>query len=122
MRFPGADVEKTQGPIGGDPREAFESELKAIKARCDPPMETGQCGNARAMCDEEIVAELFKYHAPNDFTIPKYAAINQAAKNFAEIVLANCPRGKDRSNAIELIRLARMTANAAVSLNGLSLY
>lgn len=73
------------------------------------------------MSDEEIVAELFKYHAPNEATIPKHAAINQAAKNFAEVVLANCPRGSDRSGAINCIRTARMVANAAIALNGLSL-
>jgi len=69
-----------------------------------------------------MVAEFFKYHAPNDVTIPKYAAINQAAKNFAEVVLANCPSGSDRVAAINAIRAARMTANAAIALNGLSLY
>jgi hypothetical protein len=73
------------------------------------------------MNDSEIVAEFFKYHAPNETTVPKYAAINQAAKNFAEVILANCPRGADRSAAIRLIRDARMTANASVALNGLSL-
>lgn len=76
----------------------------------------------RAMSDEEVVAELFKYHSPNERTIPKYAAINQAAKNFAEVVLANCPRGGDRSAAINSIRVARMIANAAIALNGLTLY
>ncbi len=81
--------------------------------------ECGQIG--RAMSQEEIVAEFFKYHPPNELTIPKYAAINQAAKNFAEVVLANCPRGADRSAAIRLIRDARMTANAAIALDGLSL-
>lgn len=79
-----------------------------------------QCG--RALSDEEILAELFRYHAPNSETVPKYQAINQAAKNFAEVVLQNCPRGADRSAAIRLIRDARMTANAAISLNGLSLF
>ena len=76
----------------------------------------------RPMSSEEIVAEFFKYHAPNETTIPKYAAINQAAKNFAEVVLANCPRGADMAAAIRLIRDARMTANASIALNGLSLY
>jgi hypothetical protein len=46
----------------------------------------------------------------------------QAAKNFAEVILANCPSGADRSDAIRKIREARMTANAAIALNGLSLY
>jgi len=39
------------------------------------------------MSDEAILAELFRYHAPNEITVPKYAAVNQAAKNFAEVVL-----------------------------------
>ena len=73
------------------------------------------------MSSEEILAELFKYHAPNEVTIPKYAAINQAAKNFAEVILQNCPPSADRSDAIRKIREARMTANAAIALNGLSL-
>jgi hypothetical protein len=73
------------------------------------------------MSDSEILAELFRYHAPNPETLPKYSAINQAAKNFAEVVLQNCPRSADRSAAIRLIRDARMTANASVALNGLNL-
>lgn len=73
------------------------------------------------MSDAEILAALFSYHPPTSETLPKYAAINQAAKNFAEVVLQNCPRCSDRSTVIELIRTARMTANAAVALGGLSL-
>jgi hypothetical protein len=73
------------------------------------------------MIDSEILAELFRYHPPTPETLPKFAAINQAAKNFAEIVLQTCPYGADRSAAIRLIRDARMTANAAVALNGLSI-
>lgn len=83
--------------------------------------ENAGCDPRPLMTEAQILAELFKYHAPNDSTLPKYAAINQAAKNFAEIVLQNCPSSADRSAAIRLIRDARMTANAAVALNGLSL-
>jgi hypothetical protein len=77
--------------------------------------------SAPRMPDSEILAELFKYHPPTPETLPKFAAINQAAKNFAEIILQNCPPSADRSAAIRSIRDARMTANAAVALNGLSL-
>jgi hypothetical protein len=73
------------------------------------------------MTEAQILAELFRYHTPTPETLPKFAAINQAAKNFAEIVLQNCPSSADRSATIRLIREARMTANAAVALNGLSL-
>jgi hypothetical protein len=118
IMFRDADVEKTQAPIDERVRRIMNAE------RVDAQIWTGMQGGAANAClsDEQIVAELFKYHAPNELTIPRYAAINQAGKNFAEVILANCPRGKDRTAAIELIRLARMTANAAVSLNGLSLY
>lgn len=109
--FETADVEKTQAPI--DERLMRELGIARRQAGCEARLPMNQ---------EEIVAEFFKYHAPNENTIPKYAAINQAAKNFAEVVLANCPHGADRSAAIPLIRDARMTANAAIALNGLSLY
>jgi hypothetical protein len=110
--YPTADVEKTQAPIP----ELSEREYRS-KGRFD------ECAGqtARSMTSEEILAELFKYHAPNEVTIPKYAAINQAAKNFAEVILQNCPPSADRSDAIRKIREARMTANAAIALNGLSL-
>jgi hypothetical protein len=105
-RYPGADCEKTQAPVS-------ERDYN-IATHCGT-----QAG--RPYSSEEIVAEFFKYHAPTERTIPKYAAINQVAKNFAEVVLANCPPGTDRTTAIYSIRTARMIANAAISLNGLSL-
>jgi hypothetical protein len=110
------DQEKTQAaePNKFDPRH--EARLKSRFA----DMETAGCA-VRAMSDSEILAELFKYHPPTGETLPKYAAINQAAKNLAEVILQNCPPSADRSAAIRLIRDARMTANASVALNGLSL-
>ena len=105
-----ADVEKTQAPIEN-------GYLRGDKF--DPRCNAGIQG--RSYNDNEILAELFRYHAPNEMTIPKYAAINQAAKNFAEVILQNCPPCADRSGAINTIRVARMIANAAVALNGLSL-
>ncbi len=112
------DQEKTQAPPSPRVLRTLREEIEAAeKARSVSGAQVG-C----SISEEEIIAAFFKYHAPNEVTIPKYAAINQAAKNFAEVVLANCPRGADRSAAIRLIRDARMTANAAVALNGLSLY
>jgi len=113
MAIPDYDLEKTQG---AEPYDLREMRLKQ-KVR------EGQAGqtNMRAMSQEEILAQLFQYHPPTPETLPKFAAINQAAKNFAEVVLQNCPSGADRSAAIRLIRDARMTANASVALNGLNL-
>ena len=116
--FRDADCEKTQAPPDVDNWR--------LKQAIDQERAAGQTGYAvnecrRTMSSAEILAELFKYHPPTPETLPKYAAINQAAKNFAEVVLQNCPGSSDRSAAIRLIRDARMTANAAVALNGLSL-
>jgi hypothetical protein len=110
------DQEKTQAPPDRVNR-ALENELHE-KHRV---YATDVAEAAQPMSDSDILAQLFQYHPPNANTLPKYAAINQAAKNFAEIVLSNCPRSADRSAAIRLIRDARMTANASVALNGLSL-
>lgn len=76
----------------------------------------------RPMTDAELLAELFAYHPPTILTTPKFAAVNQAAKNFAEVVLQNCPPGSDRATVINCIRNARMFANAAISLNGRQLF
>lgn len=119
------DTEKTQAP--NDPRvpDFVRSEMRAKQEaherflRTSGIMGTGDAGCA--MSPKQILEELFSYHPPNPETLPKYAAINQAAKNFAEIILQNCPSSADRSAAIRLIRDARMTANAAIALNGLSL-
>jgi len=111
-RYDNADVEKTQAPTDWRLQEQ-EVQLKQAYEACGTA--------ARPMTRQEILDKLFSYHAPTPTTIAKYAAINQAAKNFAEVVSQNCPNGADLSAAIRLIREARMTANAAVALDGLSL-
>jgi len=75
----------------------------------------------RGMSEDEILSELFSYHAPTPEQLPKYAAINQAAKNFAAVLLQVCPPCADRTRAIRHIQDARMIANMSVALNGLSL-
>jgi hypothetical protein len=115
------DQEKTQVPM--DPRRAREFEVaeKQLRDRIRDGMPMETAGQGSCLSDAGILAELFRYHPPTAETLPKFAAINQAAKNFAEVVLQNCPPSADRSDAIRKIREARMTANAAVALNGLSI-
>jgi hypothetical protein len=67
---------------------------------------------------EELLNDLFTYHAPTPEQLPKYAAINAAAKAFAKAILDNTSSCADQSHAIRLIRDARMWGNAAVALNG----
>lgn len=114
------DQEKTQA---ADPSNEFLRAEKQLRDQIRDVQTKQNSGGmiGRSMSDSEILTELFRYHAPSSETLPKYAAINQAAKNFAEIILQNCPRSADRSAAIRLIRDARMTANASVALDGLSL-
>jgi hypothetical protein len=114
------DQEKTQAPPDERASQFDREQREMREKRMAYQMSTAGCDRP-LMTEAQILAELFKYHAPNEATLPKYAAINQAAKNFAEVVLQNCPSSADRSAAIRLIRDARMTANASVALNGLSL-
>lgn len=117
------DTEKTQAP--SDSREV-EREERFTRRERDLAGNIIKGGPATGyglaqLSDDEILARLFSYHPPTVETLPRFQAINQAAKNFAEVVLQNCPAGADRSAAIRQIRDARMTANAAIALNGLSL-
>lgn len=61
---------------------------------------------------------IFKYHAPREDQIPKYERIRAAAKDFAEVILANTPAGADQTAAIRKVREATFTANSAVALDG----
>ena len=69
---------------------------------------------------DQTLDDLFTYHKPEPDQIPRYAAINEAAKAFAQVVDANCPPSADRTAAVRLIQQARMTANASIALNGKS--
>lgn len=100
-----------------------ERQILREKERADRAY-TDACNEApmRSLSLEQILAELFKYHPPTPRTLPQFAAIRQAAKNFAEVVLANCPAGSDRAAAINSVRIAAMIANQAIACDGLSLY
>jgi hypothetical protein len=63
----------------------------------------------------ENLDQLFTYHRPTAVTIPKYEAINAAAKALAKAILETAPDCADRSAAIRLVTQARMQANAAIA-------
>lgn len=73
------------------------------------------------MSDDQIIRELFTYHPPNPYQAKAYENLRSAAKHLAEVILANVPRGADRTTAIRKLREAIMTANAGIALDGLSL-
>ncbi len=67
---------------------------------------------------QEWLDDVFTYHAPEPDQIPKYEALRSAAKQFAEVIVANTPACADQSAALRLVREAVMTANASVALKG----
>lgn len=94
------------------------------KSRRDIPMQyeaqTPGC-NLREMTDEEKIGQIFTYHPATPYTGPKFENLREAAHHFAKVILLNVPRGADRTAAIRHVRDAVMTANAGVSLDGMSL-
>lgn len=72
------------------------------------------------LSEEEIktLADTFSYHPASPDDLAKYAAVRGAAKHFAMILMLNVPKCADRSAAIREIRIAMMTANAAIALKG----
>lgn len=68
--------------------------------------------------DPAVIEDIFSYHRPEPDQVPKYEAIRAAAKQFAQVLVANTPKCADQSAAIRLLREAVMTANAAVALKG----
>ena len=67
---------------------------------------------------KEAIDDIFTYHAPTPEQLPKYEAIRDAAKVFAQVLLANTPSSADQTAAIRLLRQAVMTANQAVATDG----
>jgi hypothetical protein len=61
---------------------------------------------------------VFSHHHATPEKLAKYEAIHNAAKRFAEAVLANVPTCDDRAAALQLLRESAMTACAAISLDG----
>ncbi len=61
---------------------------------------------------------VFSHQAPTPEKIARFDAIHEGAKRFAEVILANVPESSDRRAALQLLREAAMTANAAIALDG----
>lgn len=64
------------------------------------------------------VANVFSYHKPEGDQPARYEAVRAAARNFAEVILANVPQCSDQQAAIRHVREAVMTANAGIALKG----
>jgi hypothetical protein len=60
----------------------------------------------------------FTYHSPTPEQLPKYLAIREAGKAFAESIVANAPDCADTTAAIRKVREAVMTLNQAIACGG----
>lgn len=59
----------------------------------------------------------FTYHAPKPDQIPRYETIRNAGKEFAQLLLTNCPPSRERSVALTHIESACFAANASIARN-----
>jgi hypothetical protein len=67
---------------------------------------------------QEQLDNWFTYHAPGPGDQEAYVAIREAGKAFAEAIVANTPHSVDQAFAIQKVREAVMTANAARACGG----
>ena len=65
----------------------------------------------------EQIEDMFTYHNDPE-KVSRYRAINQAAILLFVAIQNNCPDSADRQAAFRMVREARMTANAAIALDG----
>lgn len=59
----------------------------------------------------------FTYHAPKGSQIERYASIRAKAKEFAELINAECLDSREKSLAITKLEESVMWANASIARN-----
>ncbi len=64
----------------------------------------------------EKLDNTFTYHAPNPDQPPRYVALREKAKEFAEMIVKYCPSGQDRDEAMQHLKLTIMCANMSIAI------
>ena len=62
----------------------------------------------------------FTYHPPkvdSKDQIPRYEQLRTTAKDFAKLIIMNCPDSRERSLAITNLQQSVMWANASIAIN-----
>jgi hypothetical protein len=59
----------------------------------------------------------FTYHPPKETQPMRYEEIRSLAKEFAEIILLDCPRSRETSLALTKLEEAVFWANASIARN-----
>jgi len=67
----------------------------------------------------ENVKEVVRYHKATPEQVEAHENLACAAETFIETILKNCLPCADRTDAIRKVREAKMTASAAVALDGM---
>lgn len=67
---------------------------------------------------KEDIDDWFTYHKPTEDQLPKFQAIRDAAKVFANVLVDNTPVCEDQIRCIQNLRLLVMSANQAIACNG----
>lgn len=69
---------------------------------------------------DQRLDHLFSYHPPDPEDIPRFAAIREAARAYAAVLLQNTPSSADQAAALRAIRESVAWANASIALGGKS--
>ena len=70
--------------------------------------------------DNDILAQIerdFTYHKPTGDQGERYESLRFTGKGFALAIARLCPDSKERAQALMLLNLACMSANAAIARN-----
>lgn len=59
----------------------------------------------------------FTYHAPKGDQVQRYAQLRDKAKELAHLIVDLCPYSKETRQALDLLNLSTMSANAAIARN-----
>lgn len=67
--------------------------------------------------DAKNLENNFRYHAPKDGQTERYQAIRDKAKEFAALIVSECPPSRESSIALTELETSVMWANAAIARN-----
>ncbi len=65
---------------------------------------------------ERRLEDLFSFHEVTAEQQAQIDKINEAAKEFARVVIRNTPQGEDQQESIRCIRLAKYFANGSIAI------
>jgi hypothetical protein len=83
-----------------------------------PATNQKEIGVPESKFTDEVLRDIFTYHAPTPDQLPKFQAIRDASYEFSKILIANTPASADQTVAIRKLRELVMSANQSIALGG----